>query len=301
LEEAAELLRKSMVEVRLPTRIQVGDSVAQIKRLLSLDLRAQPESLRRRLVRLVGEYAAVAGWLSTMGLWDFTAGSAYLDIAYAAAREADHRELEALVLGYKSYLATWMGKPADGLQLAETGLKVALGGATATTRARLATASAEMYATNGQGRHCWERFEDARKAMVELGGGSPPWIGFGAFDEFTLAGKAGAVLLLQGRPRDAVVILNGSLAGADPSHSFYADSVTNLASAYMHDGAVAEGCDWALKALSIATEVEAGELVHRVKALYEESAQHFGNSPMVRDLGDYVRAAGDRIAAGDAG
>jgi hypothetical protein len=290
LEEATRLVRRSMVELRLPTRIQVGDAVAQMRRVLSLDLRGQPNGVQRRLVALVGENAAVAGWLSAIGLWDFTAGNAYLDIAQATARESGHGELEALVLGYKSYLSAWNGHPGHGLQLAESGLKTARG-TTATTRARLATAAAEMYALNGQQPHCWRRFDDAHNAMAELGETIPSWIGFGAFDHLTLTSKQGNVLLEQGRAHDAITLLTGALGGVDISHSFYIDALTSLAAAYLIDGEIVEGSEHAKRALRIATEVEAGELVNKVRSIYQSSRSRYGDHSAIVELGEYLRAS----------
>jgi transcriptional regulator with XRE-family HTH domain len=290
LEQMAVLFRRSMQEVRLPTRIQVGEAVSQMKRLLALDPPAQPERVRRRLVRLVGEHAALAGFLSALAMNDFAAGEGYLSIAHAAAREAGHRELEALVFAYRSYQAAYDGQPAEALELAEAGDTLGRGISSSTTRAYLAVATAEMQARRGADAACLRAVDRAKTALANVNDPrSGTWIGFGSFDDVSLAANEGSILLLLDHPGEAMDVLRSAVARADPAHSHHGYAVANLATAFVSVGEVDEGCRHAEEALATGLRFEDSDAIRMVRELYEGPLQRARDLPSVRHVRDRLR------------
>lgn len=290
LEQMAVLFRRSMQEVRLPTRIQVGEAVSQMKRLLALDPPAQPDRIRRRLIGLVGEHAALAGFLSALAMNDSAAGEGYLNIAHAAARDAGHRELEALVFAYRSYKAAYDDNPAEALQLAEAGDKLGRGLSSTTTRAYLAVATAEMRARLGADAVCL-RAVDRAKTVLARGHNprSEAWIGFGSFDEVSLAANEGSILLLLDHRSEAMDVLRPAVARADLAHSHHGYAVANLAIAFVSVGEVDEGCRHAEEALANGLRFEDSDAVRMIRKLYEGPLQRDRHLPSVRQLRELLR------------
>jgi hypothetical protein len=296
LEEVTAVCRRSMQEVRLPTHVQIGDALAQMRRLVALDLRAHPQRLGRRLVGLVGENALLAGILFAWGPRDLTAAEAYLDIARTAAIESRHGELEAMVLAYQSICMSYGGRPADALAAAGAGRDLALRrGATSATRAYLARTLAELHATAGDERQCRALMEEARTALLEApAGAGGSWIGFGSCDETTLAATEGSALLMLGRPGDAAVVLRHAVSHTESSHSHRTWTVSSLAAACIQQGGLDEGCRYAREALALGVHTEDAEPVRVVADLIRGPLKRYEHEAPVRELRDLMREAGER-------
>src|SRR4029453_19530224 len=66
-----------------------------------------------------GETAMLAGTLRFMDLYDFELGRSHLELAMAAAQEAEARELGAFVLGCMGFHARYSGNRKEAVGLIE--------------------------------------------------------------------------------------------------------------------------------------------------------------------------------------
>jgi transcriptional regulator with XRE-family HTH domain len=289
LEQMTVLFRRSMQEVRLPTRIQIGDALAQVKRLMAFDPRSQSEPLRRRLIGLVGESALLTGILFAWGPSDYVASGAYLDIARTAAGEAKLTELEAMALAYWSLQASYSGRYADALPAAEESYGLAVRGGTGITRAYAASTAAQMYARMGKDDQCRRRLEDAKQALGLGADTSQPWIGFGSFDGSTLAAIEGSCLATLGRSAEALGVLRQANSQTDSSQWHHAWTTANMAIACTRESEVEEGCQLASQAVALGVRTEDAEPIRMIRELYAGALQEYRHDPPVKNLGAQLR------------
>jgi hypothetical protein len=165
----------------------------------------QPAPVRDALVGVVGQMAQLAGVLLTLDMAEYGAAASYLDLALTAARALGSAELQAQVLGARSFQVAY--HPSDpnprlGVEFATLACEIAESGASGATRGWVAAACSERHASLGEETQCRRRLEQARAALADADSGGIPggtWLGIGAFDADKLTAYEGANLVRLGR------------------------------------------------------------------------------------------------------
>lgn len=259
---AAQLQRAS----RLLNRGTYGDAVGQ------------------RLQVAMGELGICAGWLAFDAGRQDQARYCYTE-ALAAARMANHQELEVHVLANMSMQAVALDRPKEGLRLAEAAQRSARGWATPTLESLLAVREARAWAKLREGNHAERSMTSARTAFDRGGTAdadqNPMWIVF--FDEAELAGNEGVCQLDLGKPNRATDLLQEACDGQRDSfvrnRSLY---TVRLALSYLARRDIGAACQLAQNALTlVANEVTSTRTLNELRDLRRRIGA-FRNSPAAR-------------------
>jgi tetratricopeptide (TPR) repeat protein/transcriptional regulator with XRE-family HTH domain len=212
-----------------------------------------PITLRRQLIAAGGEAAGLVGWLF-FSMNDHATARAYYKAAFQAVREAEDTELGAWVLGSMSLLETHSHRAREAITLARRAQTHANSHASATTRSWLAAVEAEACANVGDAKATLSALERSQAALERARSEDPPrFVSF--FDDARLAGYEGICHVRLGRPERAQARLTEALEGLNPTDVKHrAIVITDLASAYVQQREVEEGCRLAGQALAIVTE-----------------------------------------------
>ncbi len=243
---AAQLQRAS----RLLNRGTYGDSVGQ------------------RLQVAMGELGICAGWLAFDAGRQDQARYCYTE-ALAAARMANHPELEVHVLANMSMQAVALDRPKEGLRLAEAAQRSAQGWATPTLTSLLAVREARAWAKLREGHAAERSMTRARQSFDERDREepNPVWIAF--FDEAELAGNEGVCQLDLGKPNRASELLEDACKWQRESfvrnRSLY---TVRLALAYLARRDISGACRLAQNALTlVANEVTSTRTLNELRDL----------------------------------
>lgn len=234
---------------------------AHLELALSLKPALQPEPLGQVLVTVAGEMAALVGALLCLDHGQPGLAAPYLDLAWKAARASASPELQAVVLGCRSFAAAYgSGDHRTGLEFADLGHDIAAGGACAETRAWVAAVASERCASLGDYDGCRTRLDRARTALEDPD--DLPWCGIGGFNADKLLAYEGGDLVRLRRYRDAEPILDAAIDHLDESmHRHRGTALIDRADARLAADEVDAACADATEALQLVAAVQhAGNL-----------------------------------------
>jgi hypothetical protein len=240
------------------------------------------EVVGQRLQVALGELGICAGWLAFDAGRQDQARYCYTE-ALAAARMANHQELEVHVLANMSMQAVALDRPREGLRLAEAARRSARGWATPTLTSLLAVREARAWAKLKEGTHFEHSMSAARNSFDRRSKGEekPIWIAF--FDEAELAGNEGVCQLDLGKPDRATTLLEDACAGHRDAfvrnRSLY---TVRLALSYLAARDVTTACQLAQDALAlVATEVTSTRTLNELRD-FRRRLTSFRSSPAAR-------------------
>jgi tetratricopeptide (TPR) repeat protein len=218
-----------------------------------------------------------------MDLYVFDAAWAKLTDAFAAAREAKARELEAFVLGCMAFNAGYTGRRIEAVDLVSQARRLAAEGDGATTRGWLAAVEGELRARSGNAKGSLAALEAAERELQGMKNTVPgSWVGIGAFDAAKLKGYYGLCYLQLRRPHEAVTELTSAIDALDPAlRKHRCTALADLATALIDLGEIEEGCRRAGQALSLAIDLRHAVSVHRIQDLDQRLAP-WGDAAAVR-------------------
>lgn len=233
---------------------------------------------RQQLLRNHSQVALLAGRLSFFDLHDPITARAYYGMSLDSAREAGDRHLAAVTLGHMSFVPAAMRSFRAALDLLDGANKHAspstivpswLAAVESEIRAKAGEASASLAAI--------ERAEDALGPVKEI----PTWMDY--YDRTRLNGFKGFAYLAAGQAGQAETALQDAVASLDAGAvKQRAVFLADLATAYVHEGEVDQGCQLAGEAA-----------VTLARAGYETSAER------LRQFRQLVRPWQDRGSVKD--
>lgn len=152
--------------------------VGQLHEVTDLLQEPQPEAVARRLYRITGDLAALAGWMSyDVGLQP--TAQKYLVLALHAAKEAGDRPLGAFILSSMSRQMIHLERPDDALELIHLAQYGSRDSATPTTQAMLHALEARAYANMGLVNKCHRAVRMAEDTWTDSRpADDPSWISF---------------------------------------------------------------------------------------------------------------------------
>lgn len=243
---------------------------------------------QRRALRLVAQYAQLAGWVRADAGDPAGARRAYR-VALRTAAAGGDRQLAAHVLGSLSHHTLATGDPQEALLLARTAHSGARPDASAFTQALLLHRVALAAARVGERRLAYaslaaaERVADRSEPDRE-----PPWLRW--LDRAELSAMRGRCLAALGRPLRAVELLAQPRRGVGPrTISLYQGC---LARAYVDVGEVELACRIARRALREAVRAGSVRAAAGLRSLHPVLLRH-RDLPAVRG---YERIAADTAA-----
>ncbi|MEU6123581.1 hypothetical protein [Streptomyces sp. NPDC047123] len=163
--------------------------VGQLHEVTDLLQEPQPEATSRRLFKVAGELAELAGWMSyDVGLQP--TAQKYFVLALHAAKEAGEKPLGSYILSSMSRQMIHLGRPDDALELVHLAQYGSRDIASPRTQAMLYAMEARAYASMGQPGKCKRAVrmaEDAFADAEDYTEPEPDWIRF--FSEAELNGE----------------------------------------------------------------------------------------------------------------
>jgi tetratricopeptide (TPR) repeat protein len=254
------------------------------------ELRAKAAfALRRRLTRLTGEAAALAGWLA----WhsgNHDAADAYYLLAHSLAVDIEDREATAFVQTARSFLHSRLFQPAAAngraLGLLDEAERMTDHGSSPYLRTWVLSRRAEELAAAGRAREADAELERATAALASAG--DPDDGFFGYLDANRLTGCRGTCAMLLRRPRAAGTLLESALEHA-PNAPVEERSVlvADLAAAHAMQGEVEEACVLLRRSLTICGPDNAAR-IGRVRAIRGTHLAAWSTVPAVRDLDELI-------------
>lgn len=270
LAEVAAQYRRSYHAVPASRLLQAA--LAHLDLVMSLRPGQQPARQKTTLLRAAGEMAALAGALLGIDAQQQQPSMSYLDLAWSAARATSDIELQAVVLGGRSFMLSYRGDHREGLECADFARDVAATGASARTRAWVAAAASERCASLGDVAGCQERLDESRAALDGDDDGTV-WRGIGGFNADKLTAYKGGDMVRLGRYDDALPILDSALNQLDDSmHRHRASALVDRAEARLGAQDVDAACEDALAALQLVAQVQHAGNLNRVESLAEKAA-----------------------------
>jgi tetratricopeptide (TPR) repeat protein len=264
---------------------------SQFQAVTELLQRQQPLKLRQRLIATAGETAMLAGTLRFMDLYDFELGRSHLELAMAAAQEAEARELGAFVLGCMGFHARYSGNRKEAVGLIEQARDAAARVASPLTQGWLAAVASEVHAVAGDAKASLGALEQAGHALGRADeDDEASWIGVGTFNHAKLEAYHGVCYLQLGRPGDAVPALTKALDTLDPALKKHrCTALADLATGLIQLREVEEGCERASQSLTLAAELRHAVSIDRIRKL-ERQLPPSRRSPAVRRLREQLAA-----------
>jgi tetratricopeptide (TPR) repeat protein len=233
---------------------------------------------RQQVLRNHSQVALLAGRLSFFDLHDPGTARAYYGMSLDSAREAGDPHLEAVTLGHMSFVAAATRSFRAAIDLLEGANEHASG--STIVPSWLAAVESEIRSKAGETSAALAAVERAEAALVpakEI----PTWMDY--YDATRLNGFKGFAYLAAGQVDQAETALQTAVAcldvGAVKQRSVL---LTDLATAYVHEGEVDKGCELASEAAVTLT-----------RAGYETSAER------LREFRQLVRPWQDRGSVKD--
>jgi hypothetical protein len=214
--------------------------------------------------------AALAGVLLALDLGQFDSASPYLDVAWKAARAVDSAELQAVVLGCRSFTVAYgTGDHTAGRELADLACDIASHGATVTTRGWVTAIGSERCASTGDIDGCRRRLD---KAQLQLDrrheATNITWQGIGGFDQDKLLAYKGGDMVRLGRYSEAESILDTAIARLDPGqHRHRCTALIDRADARLAANELEGACADAAAALRLVSTVRHTGNFHRITSI----------------------------------
>jgi transcriptional regulator with XRE-family HTH domain len=247
---------------------------------------SQESPQRQRLVAIGGEVAQLAGWLS-IDLRQYAAARVYFNLGINAAEEADDLALKAFILGNIGHTLSAASKPKQALGVLEAAQGIAAKTATATTRSWLAAVEAHAQAGLGATAACLAALDRAELAVADSEPAEDPaWMYF--FDAGQLTHWKGFAQLRLGQAEVAQSTLHATLELLDPSFARERSvTLADLATAYIQQSEIPEGCRLAVEALSLGG-IDSPRGVQRVRDL-RRRLEPWRATVAVRELDEQLR------------
>lgn len=251
---------------------------AHLKLAYALDPRSQPERTRGALIRVIGEMAALIGVLYLLDCGNQAMGWRYLDLAWEAARAAESTELQAVVLGARSFgVAYFCGDHQAGLDLAVYAYEIAANATSNETRGWVAAVASERAASMGALSDCRRLLNASREALTSEPNETAS-LAIGVFNMDKLSAYEGGDMVRLGRYRDAEHCLDDAISRLAPSmHRHRCTALIDRAEARLGANEVDGACSDGLAALELVTQV-----------------RHMGNLKRLQGLASKARGTGSQ-------
>ncbi len=241
----------------------------------------QPPTIHVQLCAIASEVAQITGQMS-FDVNDYATAHGYYKAALEAANEGENKALYAVALGRMSFLHIYTGQSQKALVLLQRAHSIATNQTTATTRSWLAVVEAEAQANLNDATACYKALERAEPHIEQgIPDKDPYWTGY---DSSRLSGYKGVCYLKLQKPENALIALQEALALAAPSAMRrHSTILTDLATAYVQQGEVEEGCKRADQALAITTQTKSAMVLHRIQK-FRQLLEPWQSLSAVRDL-----------------
>ena len=264
----------------IPASRLLPAALAHLDLVLSLRPDWQPDQQRTTLLTTAGEMAALGGVLLGLDATQYQSALSYLDLAWSAAREALDVELQAVVLGCRSFaLAYSGGDHRAGLECADFARDLAATGASAETRGWVAAVASEHCASLDDLSGCRERLDESRHALTGAADDGVTWRGIGGYGPQKLRAYEGGDMVRLRRYREAELILDDALSALDPCQQRHrATALIDRAGARLGGGDVDAACEDAAEALNLVTIVQHTGNLDRIEQLAARAAATGGSA-----------------------
>jgi len=271
--------------------------VGQLHEVTDLLQEPQPEATNRKLFKVAGELAELAGWMSyDVGLQP--TAQKYFVLALHAAKEAGDKPLGSYVLSSMSRQMIHLGRPDDALELIHLAQYGSRDCASPRTQSMLYAMEARAYANMGQPGKCKRAVrmaEDTFADVHEWDDPDPDWIRF--FSEAELygenshsyrdlayvAGRSPAYASLAGPVMQRAVDL---FAKDDDHKRSYALNLIGMATVHLLQREPEQGAVLAAEAMTVAKKVRSERVNTRIRKTIDTAVRDFGELAEVIDLTD---------------
>lgn len=236
----------------------------------------QPEGTRKPLLMVIGEMAALVGVLLLFDNGQPDQAWRFVDLAWKAGRAAASSDLQAIVLGGRSFgVAYATGNHRAGLELAEYASEVAATGASAEARGWVAAVASERCASLGDLAGCQRYLSESRAALEVPTNDDRPGVGIGTFTTEKLSAYEGGDLVRLGRYADAEPALDAAISRLDPSMQRHlSTALIDRAEARLGAGEVDAACDDGTAALDLVTQVQHTRNLQRLRVIAQRARDH---------------------------
>lgn len=274
--------------------------VGQLHEVTDLLQEPQPEDTSKRLFKVAGELAELAGWMSyDVGLQP--TAQKYFVLALHAAKEAGEKSLGSYILSSMSRQMIHLGRPDDALELIHLAQYGSRDCASPRTQSMLYAMEARAYAGMGQPGRCKRAVRMAEDTFADADDWDEPepdWIRF--FSEAELNGENAHsfrdLAYVAGRSptyaslAEPVMARAVELFGNDPEHQrSYALNLIGMATVHLLQKEPEQSTVLAGEALAIAKKVRSERVNTRLRKTVDNALRDFG------DVADVVRLT-DQLA-----
>ncbi|MFF4359722.1 hypothetical protein [Streptomyces sp. NPDC001604] len=269
--------------------------VGQLHEVTDLLQEPQPEATTRKLFKVAGELAELAGWMSyDVGLQP--TAQKYFVLALHAAKEAGDKPLGSYILSSMSRQMIHLGRPDDALELIHLAQYGSRDCASPRTQSMLYAMEARAYANMGQPGKCKRAVrmaEDTFADADEWDEPDPDWIRF--FSEAELHGENSHsyrdLAYVAGRSptyaslAEPVMQQAVDLFSRDPEHQrSYALNLIGMATVHLLQREPERGAVLAEQAMHIAKKVRSERVNTRIRKTVDTAVRDFGDLAEVVDL-----------------
>ncbi|GAA2512286.1 hypothetical protein [Streptomyces longisporus] len=269
--------------------------VGQLHEVTDLLQEPQPEATTRKLFKVAGELAELAGWMSyDVGLQP--TAQKYFVLALHAAKEAGDKPLGSYILSSMSRQMIHLGRPDDALELIHLAQYGSRDCASPRTQSMLYAMEARAYANMGQPGKCKRAVrmaEDTFADADEWDEPDPDWIRF--FSEAELHGENSHsyrdLAYVAGRSptyaslAEPVMQQAVELFSRDPEHQrSYALNLIGMATVHLLQREPERSAVLAEQAMHIAKKVRSERVNTRIRKTVDTAVRDFGDLAEVVDL-----------------
>ncbi|GGS11047.1 hypothetical protein GCM10010252_57920 [Streptomyces aureoverticillatus] len=273
--------------------------VGQLHEVTDLLQEPQPEATAKRLFKVAGELAELAGWMSyDVGLQP--TAQKYFVLALHAAKEAGEKPLGSYVLSSMSRQMIHLGRPDDALELIHLAQYGSRDCASPRTQSMLYAMEARAYAGMGQPGRCKRAVRMAEDTFADADDWDEPepdWIRF--FSEAELNGENAHsfrdLAYVAGRSptyaslAEPVMSRAVELFGKDPEHQrSYALNLIGMATVHLLQNEPEQSTVLAGEALAIAKKVRSERVNTRLRKTVDNALRDFGDVAEVVRLTDQL-------------
>ncbi|MGW5866872.1 transcriptional repressor NsdA [Streptomyces sp. NPDC055239] len=273
--------------------------VGQLHEVTDLLQEPQPEATSKRLFKVAGELAELAGWMSyDVGLQP--TAQKYFVLALHAAKEAGEKPLGSYILSSMSRQMIHLGRPDDALELIHLAQYGSRDCASPRTQAMLYAMEARAYASMGQPGKCKRAVrmaEDTFADALDFDEPEPDWIRF--FSEAELNGENAHsfrdLAYVAGRSptyaslAEPVMERAVHLFGKDSEHQrSYALNLIGMATVHLLQREPEQSTILAGQALTIAKKVRSERVNTRLRKTVDTAVRDFGDTAEVVQLTDQL-------------
>ena len=244
---------------------------------------------RQRLASIAGDIATLMGWQSldtgrTARAWK------YFRRAADAAKEAENPALQAFAIAEAAYIPLLGGNHRAALPMLREARDLAPPAGSPAFRAWLCGAEAEAHAVAGEVDACLRALDCAQAALDEAQPDETPrWVAH--FDRSHLARWRGQCLVQLAQPAAAQPVLQEAVRSVDPSFvRARASTLVDLATSFLQQGEIDEGCRVATQALTLARNTRSARCEQRIVVLRSQ-VQLGADTPAVQQLDEQLRLA----------